>query len=564
MSEVDVGLKYEQNSIQKIPKNWNKVCLVDIIHKIYYGITAKATEKNTGIRMLRTSDIRNYSFDWENLPFCEITEKRKNLDKYFLRRGDLIVTRAGTVGISVFVERNFDNTVFGSYLIKIEPKPDMNSRFLHYFFQSNMYWKHLQKVQGSTLKNLNLPLLRSLQILLPTPPEQEKIVEILSVADDVIQKADEAIAKNKRLKKGLMQELLTKGIILGFMLDTTLFNDILNRKIDINRFPKHFDYFITFRQLDELNETPDPNLREKLKQIFVNIDKEEIPTKSSVNDVSGFDKAKLGKGEILDKLRKENLRNIEDALIGETAIMNGLILVTDDKELLRKVRELGGWAITLKDFLNENYREFNETEIGRIPRHWDVVELGKIADLQRGKFTHRPRNDPDLYGGEFPFIQTGDIGQIDGIIREYSQTLNEEGFKVSKLFKRGTIVISIAGNIGDVGILDFDSCFPDSVIGINANSKRVDSFFLMYLLQKYKHKLSSTAPRSTQKNINLRILNPFKLPLPPSPEQQKIAEILTTVDRKLILETKRKEKLERIKKGLMNDLLTGKIRVKIS
>jgi type I restriction enzyme S subunit len=209
------------------------------------------------------------------------------------------------------------------------------------------------------------------------------------------------------------------------------------------------------------------------------------------------------------------------------------------------------------------HKDFKETQIGRIPKEWEVTKLGEAVQLERGKFAFRPRNDPRFYGGKFPFIQTGDITQVGGIIKKYSQTLNEEGFKISKLFKKGTIVISIAGNIGDVGILDFDSCFPDSIVGINVNSGRVNNLFLMYLLHKLKGELNSVAPRSTQKNINLQILETFKLPIPPLIEQQKIAEILSTVDERLKLLTDRKEKLETTKKGLMNDLLTGTKRVRL-
>ncbi|MCD6481737.1 MAG: restriction endonuclease subunit S [Thermoplasmata archaeon] len=211
------------------------------------------------------------------------------------------------------------------------------------------------------------------------------------------------------------------------------------------------------------------------------------------------------------------------------------------------------------------HKEFKYSkELGcEIPKEWEVVKLREITRIERGKFAHRPRNDPRFYDGKIPFIQTGDISNSNGIIKKYYQTLNEEGLKISKLFKKGTIVISIAGNIGDVGILDFDACFPDSVVGITGDRNRVDNLFLMYTLQKFKYKLSSIAPRSTQKNVNLQILEPFKIPLPPLPEQQKIAEILSTVDKKLELERERKEKLERIKKGLMNDLLTGRKRVNV-
>ena len=200
---------YKQTEIGKIPKEWEIVRLGDISDKIYYGITAKATEKNTGIRMLRTTDIKNYSANWSNLPFCEITEKRNDLGKYLLKKGDLIVARAGTVGVSVLVERDFNDTIFGSYLIKIKPKPEANSKFLHYFFQSHTFWRHLLGAQGSTMKNINLPLLKSLQLSLPPLPEQQKIAEILSTVDKRLELLKKKKEKLERIKKGLMHDLLT-------------------------------------------------------------------------------------------------------------------------------------------------------------------------------------------------------------------------------------------------------------------------------------------------------------------------------------------------------------------
>ncbi|MEM3526691.1 MAG: restriction endonuclease subunit S, partial [Candidatus Jordarchaeaceae archaeon] len=182
---------------QKIPKDWKIVKLGDenVTEEVFYGITAKAVGRETETKMLRTTDIKNYTVDWESLPFCEVTEKRSNLHKYSLKKGDIIVARAGTVGVSILVDMDFDNIIFGSYLIKVKLKSDVEPKFVHYFFQSSLYWKHLQKAQGSTLKNLNLPLLKSLEIPLPPLPEQKAIAKVLSTVDEAIQKCNELIAK---------------------------------------------------------------------------------------------------------------------------------------------------------------------------------------------------------------------------------------------------------------------------------------------------------------------------------------------------------------------------------
>jgi len=204
----------EDTEIGKIPKDWEVVKLGNekITEDIFYGITAKAVDKNTGLRILRTTDIKNYSVDWDSLPFCEITEKRSDIGKYLLKNGDLIVARSGTVGVSVLVEKDFDNIVFGSYLIKIKLKPDVSPKFIHYFFQSSAYWNQIKKAQGSTLKNLNIPLLSSLQIFIPPTIEQQKIVEILSTIDKKLELERKRKEKLERIKKGLMDLLLTGKI----------------------------------------------------------------------------------------------------------------------------------------------------------------------------------------------------------------------------------------------------------------------------------------------------------------------------------------------------------------
>ena len=116
--------------------------------------------------------------------------------------------------------------------------------------------------------------------------------------------------------------------------------------------------------------------------------------------------------------------------------------------------------------------------------------LGEVAlDFGRGKSKHRPRNDVRLYGGSIPFIQTGDIKNAGYIIESYTQTYNNFGLKQSKLWKKGTLCITIAANIAETAVLGFDACFPDSVIGFVANPKETTSDYVEYLLSSLKMKL---------------------------------------------------------------------------
>ena len=135
--------------------------------------------------------------------------------------------------------------------------------------------------------------------------------------------------------------------------------------------------------------------------------------------------------------------------------------------------------------------------------------LKEIASIQRGKFSIRPRNDPSYYNGKFPFIQINDIPRsFEKIIKSYSQTLNEKGITVSKKFEKGTLVMSIASSIGEVGILDFDSYFPDSIVGIRANEKTTNDYLFWYF-RAFQNEVDALSSIATQKNINVVKLNEF-------------------------------------------------------
>jgi type I restriction enzyme M protein len=177
-----------------------------------------------------------------------------------------------------------------------------------------------------------------------------------------------------------------------------------------------------------------------------------------------------------------------------------------------------------------------------IPIHpdWPMVPLEVACDIQRGKFSHRPRNEPRFYGGGYPFIQTGDVVRAaNGGKITFTQTLNEEGLSVSKLFQPPVVVITIAANIGDTAVLDFPSCFPDSVVALIPKPD-TDARYLEVVMRTKKQHLNDIAPQAAQKNINIEILKTVEIPLPPLATQQAIvAEIeaeqaLVAANRELI------------------------------
>jgi type I restriction enzyme S subunit len=201
-----------------------------------------------------------------------------------------------------------------------------------------------------------------------------------------------------------------------------------------------------------------------------------------------------------------------------------------------------------------------QTEIGPVPESWEMVLLEGVAKIERGKFTHRPRNEPRFYGGQTPFVQTGDVSSCDGRIREYSQTLNEEGVLISKVFPAGTILITIAANIGFSGILEFDSACPDSLIGLTPN-ERIDVEFLQHYLTTQQPVMDRLAPRGTQKNINIQFLKPWLVPLPSSDEQSEIREALNAVDSKVRVTRRKYAALTALFRTLLHQLMTAHILV---
>jgi type I restriction enzyme S subunit len=416
---------FKETPIGKIPKDWKLVKFSNIAEDIYYGITAKAVENKTGLKMLRTTDIKDYSVDWDSLPFCEITEKRGDIQRFLLKNGDLIIARAGTTGVSVLVEKDFENVIFGSYLIKVRLSRKVHSKFVRYFCQSCLYWDHITSGQaGSTLKNISLPILKSLNIPLPSlVEEQQKIAEILSTLDEAIQKTDEIIAQTERLKKGLMQELLTKGI---------------------------------------------------------------------------------------------------------------------------------------------GHKEFKETEIGRIPKEWEVIRLGddKIAEIRGNKVISDIQKVafipmelvPDQ--GTFVNYEIRDLKDVS------SSTYCEAGdlllAKITPSLENGKQGI-VPEDIPNGFALATTEVYPIVCKGI-------DKLFLFYLLKFPRfRKILEFSMRGTtgRQRVPKDAVEKLKIPLPSYQEQKRIAEILSTFDKKLEIERNEKARLERIKQGLMDLLLTGKIRVKI-
>ena len=200
-----------------------------------------------------------------------------------------------------------------------------------------------------------------------------------------------------------------------------------------------------------------------------------------------------------------------------------------------------------------------------VPRHWQLRRLKEVTRIIRGKFAHRPRNDPSLYGGPYPFLQTGDVALSNKWIKVHKQTLNERGLAVSALFPAGTLVMTIAANIGDVAVLSYDACFPDSVVGF-IPSGHVERDYLYYLFRAMKTEFLRDAPVNTQGNLNVERTGNRTIPLPDTQEQRAIVnrldQVTESTDEAISLAHRQVALIREYRTCLIADVVTGQIDVR--
>ena len=159
------------------------------------------------------------------------------------------------------------------------------------------------------------------------------------------------------------------------------------------------------------------------------------------------------------------------------------------------------------------------------------LALDKLGTVSRGRSRHRPRDAAFLYGGSYPFVQTGDVKKAGLYLRDYEQTYSEAGLAQSKLWPAGTLCITIAANIAETAILDIEACFPDSVIGFVADQEKADSKFVKYLFDAVlKVRFRSFTQGAAQDNLSQAKLLSIKFPVPELAVQKKIADILSAYD----------------------------------
>ena len=176
--------------------------------------------------------------------------------------------------------------------------------------------------------------------------------------------------------------------------------------------------------------------------------------------------------------------------------------------------------------------------------------LGDLGVLDRGKSRHRPRYAEHLYGGPYPFVQTGDIKAANGRLRSFVQTYSEAGLAQSRLWPANTLCITIAANIAETALLTFPACFPDSVVGFAANEEVCDVRYIEYWFRAFRDDVRQRSYGTVQENINLEVLRGLKLSLPPVDTQRHVADALGLLDDRIDLLRQTNATLESIAQAL--------------
>jgi type I restriction enzyme S subunit len=420
-----------EREFKDLPEGWKWVRLGEVIENTYPGEWGDNPTDNTDNKNIFPV-FSTLAIDYDGrIDFTKAVPRKlnkKKIEKLKLKKGMILIEKSGgstdtPAGKVAILKQDFEGTCSNFIQILKPNNNTCNSCYLFYRllynFKNNLIEKYQQRTTG--IINFILKDYFNEYISLPPLPEQQKIAEILETVDNAIEKTDKIIEKYKRIKQGLMQDLLTKGI-----------------------------------------------------------------------DENG---------------------NIRD----------------------------------------EKTHKFKDSPLGRIPEEWEVVRLGEVGEIIMGQSPASALVNQE--GNGIPFLQgSAEFGLKYPLPKNWI-------VKPLKTAPIGSILISVRAPVGDINIANNVYGIGRGLSAIKINDSKVNNLFIWYNIYFYRNELVKISQGSTFEAVGYKELNNFLIPLPPLPEQQRIAEILSQIDKTIEKEEQYKEKLKRLKQGLMEDLLTGKVRV---
>jgi restriction endonuclease S subunit len=460
---------------------------------------------------------------------------------------------------------NFPFKLKSSAIKILKTRDNEYNLFFIYNVMQNLNFK-----PGSGHKRFWISEYSKISIPYPPLPEQQKIVEILETVDETIDKTDAIIEKYKRIKQGLMQELLTRGIT-AFEFEKDKLIAAVKKVFDsedhrfgreenlVSHLSRYLEDFFSEWDVDseveKNNERQRPDIIIHKRGTDKNLFAIEVKKNYNLNAI------------------KEDIKKLEHVMLGdyqyEDAVFIGFDI--DNFEDVFKLSEKVNFILVSKNGetkVKSRVRNFNDSPFGNIPAEWEVIELGKseinIIDGDRG--VNYPKLGELSKEGHCLFLNNKNIENGKIIFTECQYITKEKNLKLgSGKVRQNDIILTTRGTVGNIAFISNKSLVAriNSGMVILRNYKKLLSpiFFIYLWAFIFKKSSISLSSGSAQPQLPIKDLITFEFIVPSFPEQQRIASILSQIDETIEKEQKYKEKLERIKQGLMEDLLTGKVRV---
>jgi type I restriction enzyme S subunit len=190
-----------------------------------------------------------------------------------------------------------------------------------------------------------------------------------------------------------------------------------------------------------------------------------------------------------------------------------------------------------------------------LPQGWKLKSVGELSNVKRGA-SPRPIKDPKWWGGKTGWVRISDVTSSRKYLKKTTQYLSDEGVNKSVQIDKGEVVLTICATIGRAIIISVDACIHDGFVWFDKLGQSINREFWYYFLASKEDFFKAQRQLGTQGNLNTSIVSNVLCMLPPLPEQQKIAKILTSVDEVIEKTQAQIDKLKDLKTGMMQELLT--------
>lgn len=452
------------------PRNWMWARLRNVTSYIQRGKSPKYASGD-GVPVISQKCVQwdRLHLEWAKAITPESLESYEPIR--FLRDGDLLwnSTGTGTIGRVIRVDQPDEQLVCDSHVTVVRCLL-VDERFVRAWLSSDHVYGTIEKRAAGATNQVELTAALANSQITPIPPlaEQHRIVAKVDELMALCNELEAAQAKREKRRDRLVEASLAR----------------LTTEHAETKPPPHPSAFSAVPFF--LNHLPRLTTRpahiHQLRQSILNLAVRGRLIPQDPNDEPAF--------KIIERIQMEKTR----------------------RERQQRVRS--EWRQPPIDERNTPFT---------LPSGWTWARFPELGIFRRGRSKHRPRNDPSLFeGGTYLFVQTGDVARSKGLIETFTGKYNEVGLAQSATWPKGTLCVTIAANIADSGILGFDACFPDSVVGFVPAPVFPNARYFEYFIRTVKAELLEFAPATAQKNINLGILNEVLIPLPPLTEQNRI------------------------------------------